>query len=241
MTREHELSTGHVVELPLRIEGRTDGVCLPVPVDGLHEHLPAGLSPLRLTRRYGVLTLLLQDYTTVENGSLAPYDELSVQIPAVPEGSSSLPLYSALRHATSGYVWYMPVSTDAAVALGDLWGFPKVVGDVTIERRRDRTTASVAVDGESLLELTVASARGVETSVSGTAFTELDGELTRVRTESTGRIGAWPLSTAFALRFGEHDVAERMRALEPVTRRAVLRLSAECTYEFWAGVPISEQ
>lgn len=238
MTRERELATGEVVELPIRIEGTTSGLCLPVPLDGLRELLPAGLAPLRLTRRCGILTLLVQEYTDVGDGTVAPYDELSVQIPAAPRESSSIPLFSALRHAIGGYVWYMPVSTDSAVALGDLWGFPKTVADIGVERRRGHTTASVTVDGESVLDLTVETARGVETSVAGTAYTEREGTLTSVHAESTGRIGAWPLSRGFDLTLGEHDVARRIRELEPRTRRAALRMSAECAYEFWPGEPI---
>lgn len=230
------LSTGHEVTTPLSLDARITGAAFSAPRTAVASLLPDGLVPLRLTPQRAVVTFLSVDYGRIGADAMAPYDELSVQIPAVTARESTVPFLSAVAHVTDGYVWYMPVSTEPAKALGrEVWGYPKVVADVDVDHGRSRTRTTVTVDGDRVLTLSVARPRAFRTRRAGYTLTELDGRLLRERTVVDGEFGVWPLSTAATVEFGDHPRGERLDRLG-LGGRAVCRIAADCEMTLHPGV-----
>lgn len=189
-TRDVALSTGQRVQLPLQSRLSAFAGAFPAPIDRLATALPSGLSPFRLTPRRGVVVLAGVDYEAV--GSLSPYDEFAVLVPAVRGPPVNLPLLGGLWHL-GGYVHWLPVTADAGRALGrEVWGYPKLVADVEIDRVGGRHRATVSVDGDRAVTLWVAPARTF--SWSGTAYSySVDrGDLLRTRVDADGEIAVRP-------------------------------------------------
>lgn len=233
------LSTGHTVQVPLTLAARITGAAFPAPLARVRDLLPDGLRPLRVTPRRGAVTVLSVDYRRIGDDAMAPYDELSVQIPAVEDGRSTVPVVSGWLGCTSGYVWDMPVTTEPAKALGvEVWGYPKEVADVSIEHGPSRTRTTVDVDGQRLLSTTVKRPPSVSLRLSGHSLSELDGDLIRADTAVEGEVGAWPASERASVAFGDHPRARTLRDVG-LGGRAVQRLAADCRFTLGPPRPVS--
>jgi len=237
-TDTETLSTGETVSLPLRTEAEMVGATFAVPREGVADLLPDGLHPIRATPRSAAMTVLSVSYDRIGDGQIDPYEELAVLFPAVRAGERSVPGASLATRGTGGYVWFLPVTTAPATALGvDIWGFPKVVADIEHVEGGGRRRTTVNVDGDLFLELSVAAPPSVPRTETGVQYTRMDGETLAVETTIDGRIGAWPLSDAVRLEFGDHPRAVPLRALDP-GGRALARVSVSGTVAFARGRPL---
>lgn len=235
--RSVTLSTGDAVSLPLSTEGTFLGAVFSARRDGLREFLPAGLEPIRVAPGRAAVTFLSASYRRVGDGTIAPYDEFAVVVPAVRE-PTALPFASLLRRGASGYVWYLPVTTDPARALGtDVWGFPKVVADVSHEGDASRRRTTVSADGERVLTVEVKRPRAVRRRESGYAYSVAGGRLLRAPVEVDGDVGVWPFTGAASVEFGDHPRARRLRALD-IGGRALARFVVDGEAVFAAGEPV---
>jgi hypothetical protein len=225
------LSTGHRVELPLSTTARARGVVLPASRSGVRALLPDGLRPVRATPTRAAVTFLSVAYDRIGASDIEPYDEFGVVFPAVP---ADAPPVATLRRA-GGYVDYLPVTTEPARALGvDVWGYPKVVADVTHDEWGSTRHTTVTVDGERVVDLSVDRPPTVEARLSSASYTTMDGRLLRERLFVDGRVGAWPASEAFSVSFGDHPRADRLRRLA-IGDRALLRVAADVEFTIHAG------
>lgn len=225
------LSTGHRVELPLSTTARARGVVLPASRSGVRALLPDGLRPVRATPTRAAVTFLSVAYDRIGGSDVEPYDEFGVVLPAVP---ADAPPISAIRRV-GGYVDFLPVTTEPARALGvDIWGYPKVVADITHDEWGSTRHTTVTVDGERFVDLSVDRPPTADARLSATSYTTLDGHLLRERLTVDGRIGTWPASGAFSLTLGDHPRAGRLRRLD-VGDRALLRVAADAEFTIHAG------
>lgn len=187
----HRLRTGETVTLPLDVGGSVVGAALPAPLDRLRAALPAGLAPVPVAPGRGAVVLAGVRYDDV--GPLAPYDEFAVIVPAV--AGRSLPArLAALPGSLGGYVHALPVSTDAGVALGDLWGFPKRRADVRVGVGvgNDVPTGTPRVVGRGVRLRVPRSGPSLSLGRrSARAYTERDGALVRTRIDLSG-VGVRP-------------------------------------------------
>ncbi|QSX00168.1 acetoacetate decarboxylase family protein [Haloterrigena alkaliphila] len=72
------------------------------------------------------------DERRVDTG-LEPYNEFAVIVPAVRGGQTDAPFAQIYGGEIGGYVHWLPVTTDASVALGrEIWGYPKERADITV-------------------------------------------------------------------------------------------------------------
>ncbi|WP_254525151.1 acetoacetate decarboxylase family protein [Natrinema caseinilyticum] len=132
------LSTGHVVELPLELSFAMGGVTVPARRSRLEAILPDALSSLAIAPGVGCVALVGIQYHRVGGGEtdssqFEPYDEFALIVPAVHGSRTSLPLAQLADGAIGGYVHWLPVTTEASVALGrELWGYPKERADITV-------------------------------------------------------------------------------------------------------------
>ena len=177
VSTEHRLSTGHDVTLPLSCRARVGGVVLAADWAPLRAVLPSDFTPLRVGPRRGAVALAGIDY--VEVGSLEPYREFAVVVPVARDGVGGIPTSLS---GIGGYVVDLPVTTEPARALGELWGFPKSVTAIDVEATPRTVTTRVDADGRPDVELSVdvgdADARRIRRRLS--AYTYLDDRLARV-------------------------------------------------------------
>lgn len=119
------------------------------PREPVKKLLPDGLRAIRVPGRNAAIAFLSVEYHRIGDGAIEPYDEFAVVLPAAHGSPAPVPSLAALSRGPSGYIWYLPVTTEPAEALGvDVWGFPKTVADITHEddgsRRRTTVIPSTA-------------------------------------------------------------------------------------------------
>jgi len=230
------LSTGHTVELPVRLEGTMLGATFTAPKSEVSKLLPSGLAPIRATPTGdAALTLLSVEYHEVDIPGMDPYDEFAVIIPASHSLPSRLPYVSALTQATNGYVWYMPVTTEPAKAFGiEVWGFPKVVADITHDDDGSVRTTTVTVDGDRFVTFEIARPPSLDMEDDGFSYTIRDDQLHKVPNEVDGDVGFWPFTKNVSVSFGDHPKAEPLQSLD-LSTRAVARVSVEGDARFYPG------
>lgn len=220
------LSTGHTVELPLDCEFTAAGGLFPASARTLSARLPDRLSPIRVAPRTGAVAFVSIEYHYV--GGLDPYDEFAVIVPVVADARTDLPGAQLFGADVGGYVHYLPVTTEASVALGtELWGYPKELADVTVEDRDGVRRATVSLDGEAVVTLDVPKARPKLGSRELTAhsYTEMGEGLVRTQADLAGKFAIRPLSQRATVSFGDHERADELRQLG-LRRRPLGRLYA---------------
>ena len=141
------LSTGHVVTYPLEVEATIGGVILPARRSALEAVLPADLEPVPLGPGIGAVVLAGVSYHHVGVEGIDPYDEFAVIVPTLDGGWPSLRHLPALANRLGGYVHWLPVTSEASVALGrECWGYPKELATISVTDgpRSIRTTLETA-------------------------------------------------------------------------------------------------
>ncbi|WP_408957191.1 acetoacetate decarboxylase family protein [Natrinema sp. 74] len=151
------LSTGHEVELPLELTFAMGGITVPARRSRLEAVLPDDLSALAIAPGVGCVALVGIQYhrvggrfdDTEDDGALEPYDEFAVIVPAVRNGRTDAPGAQLVGSEIGGYVHWLPVTTDASVALGrEIWGYPKERADIEIDDGPQRFQCVVAEDSD---------------------------------------------------------------------------------------------
>lgn len=200
------LSTGHEVDLPLELAFAMGGVTVPARRDRLEALLPDDLSALAIAPGLSCVTFVGIQYHRVGgrfdgtegDGALDPYNEFAVIVPAVRNGRTEVPVARLVGAEVGGYVHWLPVTTDASVALGrEIWGYPKERADIEIDDGPQGFRCVAAADrddgrGRERVRLEVAPPR---TRV-GTdhrewtlwSYTTEDGNLLRTQAEIWGEI-----------------------------------------------------
>lgn len=201
--RHVTLSTGHEVTLPLELECTVGGVTVPARRKRLESILPEKLAALAVAPGVGCVTVVGIRYHRVGRASdesehggsaLEPYDEFGIIVPAVRGSRSSLPFLQAVDGEFGGYVHWLPVTTEASVALGrEIWGYPKERAAIAItDDSKGFRTVVRADDGTQRVRLEVPRSR---TRIGARrrewtlwSYTMMDGELVRTRAELEGEI-----------------------------------------------------
>ncbi len=151
-----QLSTGHEVSLPLELSLAMGGVVVPARRSRLEAVLPDGLSSLAIAPGVGCVALIGIQYQRVGSDGqdamgLEPYDEFAIIIPAAHGRRTNVPIAQLVGGEIGGYVHWLPVTTEPAVALGrELWGYPKERTDITVTDSPEgiRTVVAGGRDGD---------------------------------------------------------------------------------------------
>lgn len=232
------LSTGETVSVPLSTEATVYGAIFSADRAAVAELLPPELKPIRATPRRAAVTFLAVEYHRIGDDVMEPYDEFSVMFPAVEAGERSWPVASLATHGASGYVWYLPVTTEPAKALGvDIWGYPKEVAEIDHDDHIAGRRTTVRADGQDVITLDVEKVPAVDQVQEGTSYTVRDGTLLREPLTLDGRLGAWPYSRQARWTLGDHPRAERLRTLD-LGERALVRLRFDGEFVIGAGEPV---
>ncbi|RLM56768.1 acetoacetate decarboxylase [Halobellus sp. Atlit-31R] len=232
------LSTGHRVELPLVTQATMTGVVLSADYDAARALLPDSLAPIRMTPNRAGVTLLCVEYDRIgRRGEIEPYDEFGVLIPAS-VGSTPPPYASILTHGVSGYVWYLPVTTEPARALGvEIWGYPKEVAEIThLDEGLHRRTI-VEVGDTPVIDITIPRPPTFDQTRTSESYTIRDGRVLREHLTIEGDVGFWPYSRV-SYTLGDHPRGRRLRSLD-TGDRALLSLAANVEFTISAGEPIA--
>ena len=210
-TEQHTLSTGHSVELPLECTCTVAGATFTATADRLNELLPTELTPIRIGPRTGLLSLVSIEYHAI--GEFDPYNEFAVIIPAARNPSPNLPILPFFTGEVGGYVHYLPVTTDASVALGtELWGYPKERADILIADSGSTRRTVVKQDGDPLIQLDVGHADARRRELTMHSYTVKDEELVRTRVNISGELAVRPLSQKASCVLGDHPRAAELRS-----------------------------
>lgn len=233
------LSTGQTVELPLDMEATMVCALFSAPRGRATAMLPRGLEPVPVTPRGNAAVLFMSvEYHHVGVDGLAPYDEFVVIVPASPESPTAVGPLSLPPAAVGGYVWDMPVTTEAATALGrEVWGFPKSVGSISHADAGSLRETTVRIDGEPYVELSVDRPSTRDLPVEGDNYAIVDGQLRRNRVEADGAVGVRPLTRAVSLTLGEHERADPLRDLD-LGGRALARFVLDGPVRIFGGEPV---
>jgi hypothetical protein len=236
---EVTLSTGETIRLPVTLEATMNSVILPGDRAVVDKLLPKGLSPIRAGRGTAPVWLLSVEYHDIGGGAIEPYNEFAVVLGATPGNSSGVPYVSPVV-STEGYVWCMSVTHEPARAFGDeIWGYPKVVGDIGFEDPRGRRRTTVTVDGKRVLTTDVAIPRTVSRTGRLTSYSVKDDRLLRIRGDLDAEMGLWPYSERFSVSLGEHSRADTLRDLD-IGDRAFTRFYADGELTFYPGEPVAD-
>lgn len=236
------LSTGQTVSLPLTTQATMTGVVVPAALEAVRELLPAPLSPVRIGPRTGAVAFLSVEYHSVDGGTIEPYNEFGVLIPALRE-SSRTGVMGWLPGGIGGYVWYLPVTTEPARALGvEIWSYPKVQGEIQITDTGSRRHTTVSVEGERLITIEIERPPSlpVESSVRTESYTVQEGTVLTEPLSFEGVGGVWPLSTQLSYTLGTHPRADVLRELS-LGNRALVRWDGRGTFSIHPGTPIDER
>lgn len=232
------LSTGETVTLPLSTDATVYGAIFSADRGAVADLLPRGLEPIRATPRRAAVTFLAVEYHRIGDDAMVPYDEFSVMFPAVQTGEQSWPFASLLTHGASGYVWYLPVTTEPATALGvDIWGYPKEVAEIDHDDHVAGRRTTVRADGQDVITLDVEQAPAVDQRQAGASYTVKDGTLLRESLTLDGDLGGWPYSGQARWELGDHPRADRLRDLD-MGSRALARLWFDGEFVIGAGEPV---
>lgn len=234
------LSTGQTVTLPLSTDVTMMSVVFSAALDPVRALLPSCLSPVRVGRRSAAVTFLFVRYHSVDEGSLEPYDEFGVLIPATRPSSRATPILSRLPGGVGGYVHSLPVTTEPSRALGDeVWGYPKVVGDIELTESDQRRRIRVAIDGEQFITLEIDQPPKFDLSVSATteSYTVLDGTVIREPLSFDGELGMRLPSKRASYTLGDRG---SLKALD-IGERALIRCYGRGTFVVHPGKPIQSE
>ena len=228
------LSTGHEITLPLDLEFALGGVTVPARRDRLEVLLPADLSSLAIAPGIGCVTLVGIQYHRVGGGNdgegandgetgLEPYDEFAVIVPAVRGSRTTLPFAQLIDGEVGGYVHWLPVTTDASVALGrEIWGYPKERAEITVTDGPRGLRAVVGGAETPAVRLKVprsrtrVATRDRDWTMWG--YTTLDGDLLRSRARIRGEIAVdSPVGTSL-------EIGSELRATLGCWNRPLARL-----------------
>lgn len=205
------LSTGQRVRLPLAATLDAVGGAFLADADRLRERVPPGCVPFRLAPGVGTVVLAGVSYRDV--GDFEPYGEFAVIVPCVRNGRD-VPLASLATGELGGYVDFLPVTTDASVALGrEIWGYPKVRADVRFDRRDRTTTVTVERDGHTVCRLDAPTGRPRGRTTTAYSYTEKDGRLLRTPVEIDGPFGVRPLDPRCVVDTGDDPYGRTLDTL----------------------------
>lgn len=182
------LSTGHRVPLPLECRCSFSGAVVTAAADALRTALPPDCAPIRIGPNTGLVSLVGITYHAID--PFEPYREFGAIVPTVRSPRIDWPLAGALTGAAGGYVHWLPVTTEASVALGtEVWGYPKEVAEIAVRETDAGRRVTVDRDGERLLGLSVAATREISVTRTLDSYVAPEGAAETVPVTIDGTVG----------------------------------------------------
>ena len=197
---------GQPVRLPCLVRDASAGTAMfEVDAAGAQRMVPADFSVVESSPGRCQLILALIDY---RDNDLGDYLEIGVTFFVTPRGASA--------EAAGTFIVRLPVDQRFTCLAGRaIWGFPKSVEDIVFDYADTSLTASLRMDGELVLRITVP--RGGDESMPDlpmTTYTVIDG-VPHGTAFSQGGSGAQVLASGDGVRLelGDHPLAKELASL----------------------------
>jgi hypothetical protein len=176
---------------------------------------PSGLRVAHVLPGRTMCTIGAMNY---KDGDLGTYYEIAVTFFVHEPGARPLPLIGTpigfMRGNIAAYIHRLPVNGEFTCEAGrSIWGFPKVVTDISLEMRGDEEAATLRVDGEHVLTQTM-STRGARSfpTREQVSYSMLDGARYRTPSTMSGEAIAARFRGA-TLTLGSHPIAQELHSL----------------------------
>lgn len=135
-----------------------------------------------------------------------PYNEVSIQVPVTPLGDAPGDTFAHL---------YLPVNTEAARWPGvDIYGFPKFIAAIAIEKHSDQVTCRLAEKDELILEFSVRDRMGAQKQARWEYYGSRNKQIIKTIFDLEGKIFEGTIDdngVDFAL--GTHRIANEVKKL----------------------------
>jgi acetoacetate decarboxylase len=133
------------------------------------------------------------------------YHEVSIQVPVVPVDGSPGDIFAHL---------YLPVNTEAARWSGvDIFGFPKFIADIDIEKDGTQVVCRLAADQKRILEFTMDDKVGVMKQLKWEYYGNRKHQLIKTTFDLEGLMFEGGANQHASLVLGKHPIAETLREL----------------------------
>ena len=199
-------------------DGRVVAAVYSMPLECAREAVtPPQLHPVTLPGRRALAVFCTFEYP---QSSLGPYLEFAVGIVVCskpqPGPFSVLDLFSA-RPDTGAWMLSMPVNSETARHYGvELFGFPKTVASIDVERSSSACTTTVADGNSTLLRTRVPLGRGLKMPVPWlVTYTQRAGQVlrTRIKTQWWVTLSSGG-GTSIEVADCDHPMTEKLRSLK---------------------------
>jgi hypothetical protein len=221
---------GRRVSLPVEVRDASAGAAtflVSAPI--ARRIVPPAFEVVEILPRHTLLAIAVINY---RDNDLGDYDEVSLTFFVRPRGARGGPpwlgaLFDLARGRLGTWIWKLPVDQAFTCEAGRaIWGFPKSVESIALEREPDRATCRLEMDGQHVLTLTIPSggARALPDAAMAT-YTSIEGVPHRTRFTQGGSGVRYSLGGA-QLQLGTHPIADDLRALG-LPRRALFSMWTE--------------
>jgi hypothetical protein len=234
---------GERVVLPVRVRDASSGAAtFVVPARAARRFLPVeGLEVAEILPGRTLLSLAAIEY---RDNDLGRYNEVSITFFVRETGAPrGIPYLGTMldfgRGRIGTYIHRLPVDGSFTCEAGrTIWGFPKTVEKIDMEKTGDRATCKLTCGGTHVLTLSLprGGTRALPESTM-TTYSVIDGALHKTAFGSSGEQVGFRLGGA-EVRLGNHPIADELRALG-LPKRAVMTMWMErMRGTFWAAVPV---
>ena len=112
------------------------------------------------------------------------------------------------------YIHHLPVTTQDAYDLGvQVWGFPKIVAQITFEETTQMRRCQLRAEGMDVLTLTVEKMPTKPRAINYYSYTVKDGQLLKTLIQTEGQWGIAKFRGGASYALGDHPIAQELRAL----------------------------
>jgi hypothetical protein len=182
------------------------GAGFPIHTDAVREWLPSKrLEPVEYAPGKTALTIYGNDFRRVKLVG-RPYAEVAIGVPIRYADVKDNPAFEGVF-----YLFVVLTAQEGVWSGKEIYGFPKVLGEVQFEEDSGVVRYQASADGKDLLKLEVQQAPLVHQSYQSNAFTVLDGKLVCSLWEAEGEIGRVDEPGGAFCTLGDHPWAERLR------------------------------
>jgi Acetoacetate decarboxylase (ADC) len=201
------LIAGRTVRMPCVVRDASAGTAMfDVPLDAARVILPGdAFDVVESSPGRAQLIIAVIDY---RDNDLGDYLEVGVTLFVTPRGAGP--------DAAGTFITRLPVDQEFTCAAGRaIWGFPKTVEDIALDYAADAVTATLRMDGEVVLRLTLP--RGGDDAMPPmpmTTYSYIDG-VAHATAFTQGGTGAQllPHGDGVRLELGQHPVAKDLASL----------------------------
>jgi hypothetical protein len=212
------LSTGFRIGLPVRYyDWSVIMAHFPAPAAAVQKLLPTNkLKPANLVPGTAILSLVAMEYRQIAD--VTPYNEFGIMVPVLYDPTVNIPglplLFPHWFKRLGLYIHHLPVTTQAAYDFGvEIWGYPKIVADISFEDIGDVRRCRLRADGRDVVTLEVDTLATTARPLNYYSYTVKDGRLLKTLIQARGQVGIARFRGGASYTLGDHPIAEELRAV----------------------------